>query len=83
MSTSGKKSSICTRNLKKPPEYSTRLFLFSGVPSGSFFAQGILWMSEYPVTGCVHDIVFEMGNLGKMGIPVGCLTSGGPVVMHD
>jgi len=67
MSTAGKKPLICTRNLKKHPEYSTRLFLFNGVPSGAFLAQSILWRSGDPVTGCVHDLVFEIGKPEKMG----------------
>ena len=71
MSTAGKIPSICTRNLKSPLNNGTRLFLFNGVPSGAFLAYNILWRSGYPVTGCVHDLVFEMGNLKKWGIPVG------------
>jgi hypothetical protein len=57
--------------LKKPPEYGTGLFLFNGVTSGAFLAQGILWRSWYPGTGCCHDLVFEMGNLKKWGIRLG------------
>jgi hypothetical protein len=66
---------------EKPPEYRTGLFLFNGIPSGTFLAHSILWISGDPVTRCVHDLVFETGNLKKWGIPVGCLISGGPVVI--
>jgi hypothetical protein len=83
LSTAGKTLSICTLNLINPPDNSTGLFLFNGVPRGAFLAQSILWRSGDPVTGRVHDLVFEMGNQKKWGIPVGCLISGIPVVMHD
>jgi hypothetical protein len=71
MSTARKIPPMCARNLKKPTKYSTGLFLFNGVPSGAFLAQGILWVSGYPVTGCCHALVFEIENLKKWGIPVG------------
>ena len=67
MSTAGKIPSICTRNLINPPDNSTGLYLFNGVPSGAFLAQSILWRSGDPVTGCVHDLVFEIGKPEKMG----------------
>jgi hypothetical protein len=75
MSTARKIPSMCARNLKKPTIYSTVLFLFNGVPSGAFLAQGILQVSGYPVTGCVHDLVFEIGNLKKMGNARGLILS--------
>jgi hypothetical protein len=36
-----------------------------------FFASSILCPRYDPVTGCVHDLVFEIENLKKWGIPVG------------
>jgi hypothetical protein len=65
MSTAGKIPSICTGNMKNPPNNSTKLFLFNGVPWRAFSAHSILWKSGYSVTGCVHDLVFEIGKPEK------------------
>ena len=67
MSPAGKTLSICTLNLINPPDNSTGLVLFNGGPRGAFLAQSILWRSGDPVTGCVHDLVFEMWKPEKMG----------------
>jgi hypothetical protein len=68
---------------EKTPKYGIRHFLFNGVPSGTFLSPVILWISADPVTRCVHDLIFEIGNLKKWRIPVCCQVSEGPVVMHD
>jgi hypothetical protein len=68
---------------EKAPDYGTRLFLFNGVPTGAFFAHSILWMSGYPVTRCIHDLVFEIENLKNWRIPVGWFLPGHTLPRRD
>jgi len=70
MSTAGKIPSICTRNLKYPAEYGSRLFLFNGVPWGTFLAPNIHWMAGYPGTGCCQYpgfLIWKRRNWRIMG----------------
>jgi len=54
--------SMCTRNLKNPPDNSTGLFLFNGVPRGAFLAHSTLWRPGYAGTRCAGEPPVSSGS---------------------
>ena len=78
MSTAGKIPSICTRNLINPPDNSTGLFLFNGVPRGGHFLDRVSYGGQGILSpDASMTLVFGSETQKKWGIPAACFLKKG------